>query len=99
MRWATVGSGTQERARDLLGRQTSEQAERERNARLGREHRMTGDEDEAQQVVADVVVEGRVEIRHGHLFRLELATEFLVLALEHACCGASDRWRDAWRWP
>ena len=32
----------EERTRDLLGRQATEQAERERDARLGRENRMTG---------------------------------------------------------
>ena len=53
----------EERARDLLGRQAAEQAQRERDARLGREHRVAGDEHEAQQVVADVVVERGVEVR------------------------------------
>ena len=73
----------QERARDLLGRQTAEQAQRERNARLGREHRMAGHEHEAQQVVADVVVEGGIEIRRGPIsFRLELAAELLVFSLD-----------------
>ena len=48
--------GDQERTCDLFGSQTSEQAERERNARLGRENRMTGDEYEAQEIVADVIV-------------------------------------------
>ena len=44
---------------------------------------MAGREHEAQEVVADVVVEGRIEIRHGPLLLgLELATEFLVLAFE-----------------
>ena len=44
---------------------------------------MTGYEDQAQEVVADVIVEGGVEIRHGHLLLgLELATKLLVLALE-----------------
>ena len=55
----------EERPRDLLGRQAAEQAERERDARLGGEHRMAGREHEPQEVVADVVVEGRVEIRRG----------------------------------
>ena len=65
MRCAIVGFGDEEGARDLLGRQAAEQAQRERDARLGREHRMAGDEHEPQQVVADVVVERRVEIGHG----------------------------------
>ena len=73
----------EERTRDLLRRQAAEQAERQRNARLGGENRMAGREHEAQEVVAHVIVEGRVEIRHGQLLlRLELATELLVLALE-----------------
>src|ERR1043166_2670421 len=45
---------------------------------------MTGGEDQAQQVVADVIVQRGVEVRHGQLLLdLELATELLVLALEH----------------
>ena len=48
--------GDEERARDLVGRQAAEQAQRERDARLGRQHRMAGGEHEPQQVVADVVV-------------------------------------------
>ena len=90
----------EERARDLLGGQAAEQAQRERDARLGREHRMAGREHEAQEVVADVVVERGVEIRRGLLLLgLELAAELLVLALERACCGAGGRSRDASRWP
>ena len=73
----------EEGARDLAGRQPPEQAERERDARLGREHRVARDEDEAQEVVADVFVERGVEVRHGSLLRLQLAPEFLVLALKH----------------
>ena len=100
MRCAMVGSGHEERARDLLGGQAAEQAQRERDARLGREHRMAGGEHEAQQVVADVVVERGVEIGRGLLLLgLELAAELVVLALERACCGAGGRSRGAWRWP
>src|ERR1700730_4322640 len=44
---------------------------------------MTGDEHQAQQVVADGVVDRCIEIGHGHLLlRFELAAELLVLALE-----------------
>ena len=43
---------------------------------------MTGDEDQAQQVIADVVVESRIQIRHGPLLRTKLATKLSVLALE-----------------
>ena len=51
------GLGHEERARDLFSGQTAEQAERKRHARLGGEHRMAGDEDQPQQVVAHVIVE------------------------------------------
>jgi hypothetical protein len=45
---------------------------------------MAGGEDEAQEVVPDVVVDGRLEIGDGHgLPGLELAAELLVLALGH----------------
>src|SRR4029077_3705689 len=44
---------------------------------------MTGDEDEAKEIVANSVVDPGVEIWHGHLLlRFELAAELLVLALE-----------------
>ena len=72
----------EERTRDLPGRQASEQAERERDTRLGREDRMAGDEDEAQEIIADVLVDGGLEVRRGQLPGLELVTELLVLALE-----------------
>ena len=75
----------EEGARDLLGGQASKQPERERNARLGRENRMTGSEYEAQEVVADVVVDRVLETRHANLLpSLELATELLVFALEQS---------------
>src|SRR5262249_4423529 len=47
----------EESPRDLAGRQTSQQTERERGAGFGGKRRMAGREYEAQQVVADVVVE------------------------------------------
>ena len=79
-------------ARNFVGRQAAEQAQSERNLRLGREHGMTGDEYQAQQVIADIVVESSVEFFHLGLTRPDLAgtdllndafaTEFLVLAVE-----------------
>ena len=84
--WDEEGAG------DLVGGQTSEQAEGERNPRLGREHGMTGDEHQAQQIVANVVVKSRFEVFHlvlagtdlacPNLLNDVLATEFFVLALE-----------------
>src|SRR6266850_7778206 len=74
-------------ARDLVGRETREQAQRERDARLGGEHRMAGDEHQAQQIVADVVVHaldqgGFVIRRRDLLLELHLAGELFMLALE-----------------
>ena len=85
MRWAIVGSGDEERARDLLGGQAAEQAQRQRDARLGRQHRMAGDEDQPQQVVADVVVEGASSKSgvDGVLRRLHVVADLFVLAIEH----------------
>ncbi len=73
--------GGQKRPGDLFGRQATNQSERERQARLGREHRVTGGEHEPQEIVADVIIERRVEIRRL-ASGLDLVTELLVLALE-----------------
>ena len=90
----------QERARDLLGGQPAEQAQRERDARLGREHRMAGGEHEAQQVVADVVVERGVEIGPAGLLLDRRARGRAPRACaRRACCGAAGRSRGAWPWP
>jgi hypothetical protein len=53
--------------RDLLGREAAEQTQGERNSCFGRENRMTRNEYEAEEVVADFIVERGVEIRRGHL--------------------------------
>ena len=45
---------------------------------------MARDEHEAQQVVADVIVDGGVEIRYARFPAVfELVTELLVLTVEH----------------
>src|SRR5713101_9661862 len=67
---------------DFLSRQASEQAKRERNASLGREHRMARDKNKAEKIVADFIIQTRREIRHRHLPDRDLAAKFLVLALE-----------------
>ena len=83
MRWATVGSGDQKGARDLLGRQAADQAQRQCDARLGGKQRMAGCKDEPQQVVADVVVERGIEVRRRTFsLGLDLATELGVLAFD-----------------
>src|SRR5208337_2412937 len=43
---------------------------------------MTGDEHEAQKIVANVIVKSSVQVRHRHFLRLELATELRVFAVE-----------------
>src|SRR2546426_7200119 len=83
----TLGDGwlrDEEGSRDLLGLQTSDQTKRERNLCLGCEHGMARDEDQAQQVIAEIVVESRIQIWHGPLFRTKLATKLSVLALEQS---------------
>src|SRR5581483_8342343 len=46
----------QERSRDLFGREATEETEREGDARVAREHGVAAREDEAEEVVADLVV-------------------------------------------
>jgi hypothetical protein len=59
------GFGGEEGAGDLRDGEAAEQAESKGGAGLGGENGMTGDEDEAEEVVSDGVVEGRVEVRDG----------------------------------
>lgn len=47
----------QERARDFLRRQAAQQPQRQGHARLHRQNRMSGDEDEPEKIVADVILE------------------------------------------
>lgn len=57
--------GDEERARDLLGAQAAEQPQRQRHPRLGGQRRVAGDEHQAEDVVAHLVVERRVDIGFG----------------------------------
>src|ERR1700722_4659363 len=43
---------------------------------------MAGNKKQAQQIVANIVVESGIEIGYGQLFRGKFATQFFVLALE-----------------
>jgi len=79
--------GDKECAGDLIGRQSSKQAECEGKARFGREHRMAGREDEAQQIVANLVIDCGIEIRHGHLPNFEVAAQLLVLTIQQVVTG------------
>ena len=78
---------------DLVGRQSAEQAQRQRHAGLGRENRMAGREHEAEEVVPDLVVECCIEVGlRCRLLRLDLTSERLVLAREQgASAQAVDR--------
>src|SRR6202041_2347489 len=72
-----------ESARDFVGRQAAEQAKRESHAGLGGKNRVARYENEAQQVVANIIVERGFEIRHGHLLlRLKFPTQLRVLEFE-----------------
>jgi hypothetical protein len=48
---------------------------------------MTGGENEAQQFIADVVIQGGVQIGHGLLLSLHFPGDQLVLALEHSAAA------------
>jgi len=72
--------GGQERTRDLVGGEAAEQTQRQRDSRLARQHGMTRDEHQPQQVIADVV-EHRFEVRGA--WGIVVATDLGVLALEH----------------
>ena len=73
----------QESPGDLFGRQAADHPQRQRRAGLARQTRVTGGEDEPKHLVADVVVQGGVEIGHGLLLGLHVPGDHLVLALEH----------------
>ena len=73
----------QEGPGDLLGRQAADHSQRQGRAGLARQTRVTGGEDEPKQLVADVVVQGGVQIGHGLLLLLHVPGDHLVLALEH----------------
>ena len=80
-------------ARDLGGRQAAEQAQRQGDPRVGREHRMAGREDEPQQVVVERIVDrgGQVRVLVGAA-PLELARKLLRLSVVHAgAAQAIDR--------
>jgi hypothetical protein len=87
------GLGHEERAGDLWCGEPAEQAESERHPRLGREHRMAGDEDETQEVVTDGIVQRGVEVRdRGLVLRLQLVAELPFLALvQRAAAQLVDR--------
>jgi hypothetical protein len=48
---------------------------------------VAGGEDQPQQFIADVIVQGRIEVGHGLLFLLHVPRDHLVLAREHAAAA------------
>ena len=44
---------------------------------------MARDKDEAEEIIANRIINRGIEIRHRHLFGLELVTELLMLAIQH----------------
>ena len=60
------GLRDEKRARDFVGRETAQEPQRQRDTRLRREHGMARGEDQPQQVIPDVIVEGGVELV-GHV--------------------------------
>ena len=73
----------QEGTRDLVGGQAADHPQSQRGAGLARQTRMAGRKDQAQQFVADVVVEAEVQIGHGLLLLLHVPRHDCVLAREH----------------
>ena len=75
--------GDEEGTGDFLGRQPPKQSERQGYSRLLREDWMAGDKQEAQEVVADRVIERRVECLGSNFLPLiEPAAYLILLALE-----------------
>src|SRR5277367_5456497 len=74
--------GHQKRSRNFLGRQPSQQTQRQRHTPLARQHRMARDKYQPQQIVAHIIIESRCKIWHGHLFLFHLAAQLFVLALQ-----------------
>ena len=62
-RWAIAPSVTRKVRADLFRRQSTDEPQGESDTRLLGQHRMAGGEDQAEQIVAEVVVEGRGGIR------------------------------------
>src|SRR5262245_6566554 len=73
----------QEGTCNLLCCKTTDETQRQRHPRFSGERGMTRREDEAQQLVADVVIEVIIEIgRHSLPLDLDSAAKLLVLALD-----------------
>jgi hypothetical protein len=87
------GFGGEEGARDLVSGEAAEETESEGCAGLGGEDGMAGDEDKAEEVVADGVVESGVEVWRGLFEGLEFAGQLFVFALGDGIAAAAICWR------
>jgi hypothetical protein len=77
------GLGCEKGARDLLSGQSCDHSERQRCTRLRRKQRVASRKDQPQHVVAEIVVQGGVEIRRGVPLGLQLVHQCRMLAFEH----------------
>src|SRR5216683_3309810 len=77
----------EESSRDFLGRKAAEDAKCERDASFLRQDRMASHEDEAEEIVPDLLVDRRVQVQ-AFLSPLEIASDLFVLSLERL--AASD---------
>ncbi len=87
------GLGHEKRARDFVGREPAEQAQRERRARFGRQYRVARHQDQPQQVVAHLVVHRGLEVgRLRACAERGIDLDGLVFPLGHAVpADAVDR--------
>ena len=78
------GLARQEGACDLVRRQAADYLQGQRRAGVGRQHGVAGHEDEAQQLVAEIIVHSRFDGVGRAVVRLvERPRDLLVLALAH----------------
>jgi hypothetical protein len=70
----------------------SDQPQRQRQAGLGGQHRMAGNEDEAQQIVSDVAPASRLDCGMGFSLARSLYELFGVLLDDLIECSEPDEW-------
>ena len=100
MRCAMVGSGTRKARAISSVVSPPSKPQRERDARLRRQHGMTGDEDQPQQIVADLVVDRGVDVERRRLPASSRARGRSPRACARASgAGGAGRSRDASRSP
>jgi hypothetical protein len=78
------GFGHEERPGNLLGRQASQKAQGQRHSALGPQDGVAGDEDQAQEIVANVVIHVLAEFLPSPFPALiQCAAQLIVLSLQH----------------